>query len=168
MNFATHIGWLTVMWGISSSVLLYYDRVFDGVIGMGRYRWERTLLLGISHLVVFFWWLTSVFEQHDPGIILSTYSSQVLFVVFQNGTDFAKYWISGPNKIYEIRVWYTNIFHIVLDGAILFMPVVWIWRAQHATLGKLVYMLLFLSGASSVSPSLRVSLTFLAPKESSC
>ncbi|KAL8823859.1 MAG: hypothetical protein Q9191_005490 [Dirinaria sp. TL-2023a] len=34
---------------------------------------------------------------------------------------------------------------MVLDVAILFLPVVWIWRTQRVTLGKLVYVLLFLA-----------------------
>ena len=61
MNFATHIGWLTVLWAISSSVLLYYDCIFEEVIHMGRVRLGKTLLV-ISHLLVFVWWLSSVFH----------------------------------------------------------------------------------------------------------
>lgn len=139
MNFATHIGWLTAIWLISSSVLLYYDCVFDEVIDKNpkrRYKWERKLLYS-THLLVFLWWL-----------------SCFLFVMFEHGTNIAVYWTLRPDKIYEIRIWWTNITHIVLSIYILVMPIPWIKRSQRTRFGQSVYFLLFLAGALTIAVSI--------------
>lgn len=154
-NFATHLLWITAMWWTSSSVLLYCDCVFEEVIDNKPKRRcirERMLLYSM-HLFVSLWWLSSVFYPSYPTTSVSADGLQLLFVVFGYGTHIAEYWASGPNEIYEIRIWWTNISHIVLDVIILLMPIQWIRRSQHTRLGQLVYILLFLAGGSWVSRS---------------
>ena len=58
------------------------------------------------------------------------------------------YWKLGPNRVYIFRIWYTNIFHIILDVIILALAGIWIWRARLGWSRKLtsLYLLLFLSG----------------------
>ena len=70
----------------------------------------------------------------------------MVFVTFQDGLQFEYYWTRGPGRIYVIRIWYTNVFHIIIDAAILVLPTIWIRRARLRRLGKPVYLLLFLSG----------------------
>lgn len=67
--------------------------------------------------------------------------------MFQYGLQVDKYWESGPNTTYEVRIWYTNIVHIILNLSILLLPIVWIRRSRHQRQARLVYMLLFLSGS---------------------
>ena len=81
-----------------------------------------------------------------PATWMSINGWQFLFTVFQHGLEVDQYWESGPNTAYEVRIWYTNIVHIILNFSILLLPIVWIRRAQYQRRGKLVYMLLFLSG----------------------
>ena len=163
MNFATHLLWLTVMWLTSWSVLLYYQRIFDEVIDMEidrtingevgegllkrkRIQWERPTLR-ILFLLVFLWFLSSVIHY-----IFATWFSvndrQFLWTVFQDGLNIDLYWRLGPNKAYIVRVWYTNLVHIILDFIILAFALIWIRRAQRQWSRKLtlIYVLLFLSG----------------------
>ena len=56
----------------------------------------------------------------------------------------------GTNETYEIRIWWTNVTHIMVDVAILLMPIPWIRRSQPALLGRLVYSLFFLAGVLCV------------------
>ena len=62
MNLATHIGWLTALWWTSTSVLLYFDCVFDEAIDNDPkrwWKWERKLLYSM-HGVIIVWWLSCV------------------------------------------------------------------------------------------------------------
>ena len=151
MNFATHLMWLAEMCLISWSVLLYSERIFSQVIDRERItrkqiRWERPLL-HILYTTVFLWFLSSVL--HSPSATwFSVNGRQVLFTVFQDGLKVDHYWRLGPNTVYVARIWYTNLFHIILDVIILALPGIWIRRARLGWSRKLtlIYLLLFLSG----------------------
>ena len=71
---------------------------------------------------------------------------QLLMTIFQNGLQVDNYWLSGPNTIYEIRIWFTNIVHIILNFLIILLAIVWVSRLQYQCRNKLVYTLLFFSG----------------------
>ena len=155
MNFATHLMWLTEMCLISWSVLFYYDRISNEVIDreidrhrIKRHRIERErLVLRILYILVFLWFLSSVIH-YSFATWFSTNGRQAFWTVFQNGLKVDRYWRYGPNTAYIIRIWYTNLVHIILDVIILALPGIWIRRAQLGWSRKLtmIYLLLFLSG----------------------
>ena len=146
VNFATHLVWLTQMWLISWSLLLYCDRLFKEVIDEGRIRWER-LVLRCLYTLVFLWFLSSVIH-YSFATWVSINGRQAFWTVFPNGLNFDRYWRFGPSTTYIARIWYTNLVHIILDVMILALPAIWIRRARFRWSRKLtlIYLLLFLSG----------------------
>ena len=142
MNFATHFGWLMMMWLNSESVLLNYDATFHDVIDRNNKK-TGVFVMRALHISLFIWLLSSVCRLRVTVMWTPVDYSQLLFVVFQDGIHFDEYWTIGPNTPYIVRIWYTNILHIVLTVIIVLLPIHWIWLARTKWSRVWVYLVLF-------------------------